>query len=218
MDALAIVLAAAHPGLWWYYALMATAGAVIGAFVAYRVALRGGKAAIEKEFGDKRFQTAHRYFQRMGFWSVFIGAIAPPPVPTSAFIMVAGALEYPWHRFLLAILSARLIRYFAITWVASRYGRQIFHFLGQYYGPALWTLVGIAIAGAITTLVYYLRVRSDEEGSATEPPEIRRRDRVRVSRFEVSRFHVSGFKFANDCKSEIFNLQSEMFHMQLRVK
>ncbi len=163
MDALAILLAAAHPGLWWYYALMATAGAVIGALAAYRVALKGGKAAIEKEFGDKRFQKAHSYFQRMGFWSVFIGAIAPPPVPTFAFIMIAGALEYPWHRFLLAILSARLIRYFAITWVASRYGRQIFHFLGQYYGPALWTLVGIAIAGAITTLVYYLRVRSNSK-------------------------------------------------------
>ena len=159
MDALAILLAAAHRRLWWYYALMATAGAMIGAYVSYRIALRAGRAAIEKELGDKKFKQAHRYFERMGFWSVFIGAIAPPPVPTSAFIMVAGALEYPQHLFLLAIASARLIRFFVITWVASHYGRAIFEFFGRYYRPALWTLVGVAVAGAVAALVYYLRRR-----------------------------------------------------------
>jgi membrane protein YqaA with SNARE-associated domain len=159
MDALAIFLAASSRKLWWHFALMATAGAVIGGYVSYRIALKAGRAAIEKELGDKRFQQAHRYFERMGFWSVFVGAIAPPPVPTVAFIMVAGALEYPLHRFLLAISSARLIRYFVITWVASLYGRQIFNFFGRYYQPALWTLVGIAIAGALGGLLYYLRRR-----------------------------------------------------------
>ena len=110
---------------------MATAGEVIGGFINYRVALRAGRAGIEKELEQKRFQQAHRFFERMGFWSVFIGAIAPPPVPTSAFIMVAGALEYPWKRFLLALSFARLIRFFVITWMASRYGRQIFDFFGN---------------------------------------------------------------------------------------
>ncbi len=27
----------------------------------------------------------------------------PPPMPASAFVMVAGALRYPWHRFLLGV-------------------------------------------------------------------------------------------------------------------
>lgn len=160
MDALAIFLAAANRKLWWHYALMATAGAVVGGYVSYRIARKAGKAAIERELGDKRFQQAHRFFERMGFWSVFIGAIAPPPVPTVAFIMVAGALEYPLHRFLLAISSARLIRFMVVTWVASHYGRQIFQFFGKYYGPALWTLVGIAVAGAIVGIIYYLRRRN----------------------------------------------------------
>ncbi len=159
MDALAIFLAASNPKLWWYYALMATAGAVIGGFVSYRIAMKAGRAAMEKELGDRRFQKAHRFFERMGFWSVFLGAMAPPPMPTGAFVMVAGALEYPLHRFLLAISSARLIRYVVVTWVASHYGRQIFQFFGRYYGPALWTLVGIGIAGGVAGLVYYLRVR-----------------------------------------------------------
>jgi membrane protein YqaA with SNARE-associated domain len=163
MDALAIILAASNPKLWWYYALMATAGEVVGGYVSYRIALKAGRAAIEKELGDNRFQQAHRFFERMGFWSVFIGGIAPPPVPTSAFIMVAGALEYPLHRFLLAISSARFIRFVVVTWVAAHYGRQIFQFFSRLYSPALWTLVGLAVAGAITGLVYYWRRRKSSK-------------------------------------------------------
>ena len=109
-------------------------------YAAYRVALKGGKAAIEKEFGDKRFQKAHSFFQRMGFWSVFIGGIAPPPVPTFAFIMIAGALEYPWHRFLLAILSARLIRYSPSPGWPRTTAARFFNFLATITGPhcGLW--------------------------------------------------------------------------------
>ncbi len=78
--------------------------------------------AVEKELGPKRAQKAHAFFERMGFWSIFIGALAPPPVPTGAIILVAGALEYPKHHFLAAITSARLIRYFVVTWAAAHYG------------------------------------------------------------------------------------------------
>ena len=52
MDALAIILAASDRKLWWHYALMATAGEVIGGFINYRVALRAGRAGIEKELGQ----------------------------------------------------------------------------------------------------------------------------------------------------------------------
>ena len=85
--------------------------------------------------------------------------------------MVAGALEYPWKRFLLALSFARLIRFFVITWMASRYGRQIFDFFGRYYQPALWSLVGIAMAGAIGGLLYYLRAtehRAEDADRATK--------------------------------------------------
>ena len=159
MDALAIFFAAAKHEWWWYYALMATAGAALGAFMAYGVARKGGRGALQKELGRKRAKTAHAYFERMGFWSIFIGALAPPPVPTSAIILVAGALEYPKHRFMVAITSARLIRYFLITWVAAHYGQSIFQFFGRYYKLALWSLIGLAVVGGVVGLGYYLRQR-----------------------------------------------------------
>lgn len=173
MDALAIVLAASNRELWWYYALIATGGSVLGGYVTYRIARKEGKQEIEKKLGKTRSEKAYRYFGQMGFWSVFVGGIAPPPVPTVAFIMTAGALQYSRHRFLLALSSARLVRFMAITWIASRYGSQIFQFFSKYYEPALWSLIGLAIAGALAGLGYYLwwRKRKQTQESKNHVPE-----------------------------------------------
>src|SRR6266568_6547134 len=43
MDALTIYLAARHRDLWWYYAFMATVGAVIGGYITYSLARKGGR-------------------------------------------------------------------------------------------------------------------------------------------------------------------------------
>jgi membrane protein YqaA with SNARE-associated domain len=159
MDALAIFFAASKPEWWWYYALMATAGSLFGAYVDYGVAQKGGHATLDKRLGRKRAERARAYFDRMGFWSIFIGALAPPPTPTGAIILVAGALEYPMGNFIAAIMSARLIRYFVVTWIASHYGRAIFQFFSRYYKLALYSLVGLAVVGGVVGLVYYLRQR-----------------------------------------------------------
>jgi membrane protein YqaA with SNARE-associated domain len=48
MDVLTIYLAARHRQLWWYYAAMATIGAVIGGYITYGLARKGGKEAFER--------------------------------------------------------------------------------------------------------------------------------------------------------------------------
>ncbi|MGB9433736.1 MAG: hypothetical protein WBQ89_15950, partial [Candidatus Acidiferrum sp.] len=48
MDVATIVLSARQQQLWLYYALMATAGSIIGGFVSYRLARKGWKEALER--------------------------------------------------------------------------------------------------------------------------------------------------------------------------
>ncbi len=158
-DALLIVLTAAHKQLWWYYALMATAGSVFGAWPTFKLARKGGEEALDKRLGANRSKKIDSAFQRWGFWSLLVGAVAPPPMPATAFVMIAGALHYPWHRFLVAWTLGRLVRFFLIAWVIERYGGQIFHWLGRYYGPALWILIGIGIAGGAAAVWFYVRKR-----------------------------------------------------------
>src|SRR5579863_9860400 len=54
MDVLTIWLAARHHEPWPYYALMATLGAVVGGYITYALARKGGKEAMERKLSKKR--------------------------------------------------------------------------------------------------------------------------------------------------------------------
>jgi membrane protein YqaA with SNARE-associated domain len=99
MDALTIILSASHEDLWWYYAIMATIGAVIGGYLTYRLGVEGGKEALEKKISPKQAQKLYHIFERYGFWSVSIGALCPPPIPIVPFVLAAGAMQYPSRKF-----------------------------------------------------------------------------------------------------------------------
>src|SRR6202158_2840255 len=66
MDVLTIVLSAGNQGLWLYYALMATVGSVIGGFVTYRLARKGGKETLERKFPAPRREEDSRILRRRG--------------------------------------------------------------------------------------------------------------------------------------------------------
>lgn len=159
MDALVIVFTAKRPEWWWYYALWATLGTCIGGYVTYRLAQKGGKEALEKRIGKKRAEKAYRVFDRWGFWSLFIGAIAPPPVPIVPFLAAAGVMQYPKKHFLTAYATGRILRFGLVGWVTREYGKHIFSFFSRYYKPALYSLIALAIVGGAVGVWYYLRMR-----------------------------------------------------------
>lgn len=173
MDALLIVLAGAHKELFWYYALMATAASVVGAWPTYKIGEKSGEEALNKRLGEKRAQKVCRTFEKYGFWSIFVGAIAPPPVPTAAFIGTAGAMRYSMQKVAAALAMGRVARYMLIAWIASRYGQHIFGFLTKYYKPALWTLVVLGIAGGTFALIKYRKARNQKkaEDSGAQVPQ-----------------------------------------------
>lgn len=149
------ILLSAHNRDWWpYYAAMATAGAVIGGYLTYRLAAKGGHKEFEKKIGKKRAEKVYKKFEKRGGVSVFVGAILPPPVPIVPFLMAAGVLQYPRHKFLAALGGGRAVRYFAVAYVGHRYGTAIIGFLSQYYQPVLYGLLGLAVLGAMGALLY----------------------------------------------------------------
>ena len=111
MDALTIILSSSHKEPWWYYAIMATVGAVIGGYLTYRIGLEGGKETLEKRISKKRAERIYHVFGRYGFWSVLVGAMSPPPVPIVPFLVAAGTMKYPRQKFLAALALGRAGRY-----------------------------------------------------------------------------------------------------------
>ena len=172
-DVLLVVLTAAHTELWWYYALMAAGGSVLGAFPSFLVGRKGGEEALEKRLGSRRSKKIFAAFERWGFWSLVIGAIAPPPMPASAFILTAGALHYPASRFLLSWTFGRLLRFGLVAWITMKYGDHMFHWRRAYYRPALWTVTLLAVAAGAVALWFYLRERRRRSAECSNPPQHR---------------------------------------------
>ena len=170
MDVLTIWLAASNRNIWPYYAFMATLGAVLGGYITYALARRGGKEAFEHKVTKKSAEKITRRFERWGFWSVFTSAILPPPFPLVPVLLAAGALQYSRQKFLLALSFGRAIRYLLVAGLGALYGDAIVSFFSRYYKPALQVLVGLAVLGSTLTLIKYLRSRHKHTEPATAQP------------------------------------------------
>lgn len=159
VDVFTIWLAAHDRRHWYYYAAMATAGAVLGGYITYRLAQKGGKDALEKRVGKKKIQKVYRRFERWGFWAVAVPALLPPPFPIVPFLLAAGALQYSRKKFLGALALGRGARFTILAVLGTIYGTHIVRFFSKYYKPALITLIALSVIGGILALLEYLRYR-----------------------------------------------------------
>ena len=159
-DVLMIWLAATGREYWPFYAAMATLGALIGGYLTYDLARRGGKEALERRRAKKRAEKLYRSFERWGFGAVAVPAMLPPPFPIVPFLLAAGALQYPRKKFLAALALGRGIRFTIIAALGAHYGDPIAGFFAKYYTPALIVLIALAVVGSTVALVEYLRYRS----------------------------------------------------------
>ena len=168
MDVATIVLSARQQQLWLYYALMATAGSVIGGFASYRLASKGGKEALEHRFSPRKVGKVCKIFERWGFGAIAIPALLPPPVPMVPFLFAAGAMQYPVRKFLVALTLGRISRYMILAYLAARYGRQIIAFIASHGHPVVVTIIVVLIATA--AVVFYFRGgRKAKRGPNTRP-------------------------------------------------
>jgi membrane protein YqaA with SNARE-associated domain len=157
MDVLTIWLAARHREPWIYYALMATIGAVLGGYITYSLARRGGKHAMERRLSKRKAAKVYKRFERWGFGAIAIPAVLPPPFPFVPFLLAAGAMQYSRAKFLGALVLGRGVRYSVAAYFGALYGRQILRFFAKYDKLALGVLIGLAVVGGILTLIQYLR-------------------------------------------------------------
>jgi membrane protein YqaA with SNARE-associated domain len=133
MDLFTILLTAHHRGWWVYYGAMATLGAVIGGYVTYRLARKGGKASLEKKIGRRRAEGVYKKFEKGGFTTVFLGSVIPPPFPLVPVLMAAGIMQFEPRKFLTALTLGRGIRFFALAFLGRLYGTTIVHWQNRYY-------------------------------------------------------------------------------------
>jgi membrane protein YqaA with SNARE-associated domain len=152
-DVLVIVLSAKYPERMLYYAGMTTAGSLLGCFMLFAVARRGGEVFMRKRLKGAHVDRALRLYQRFGIMAVVVPALLPPPVPFKVFVVLAGAAGVaPW-RFALAITIGRGIRYFGQGYLAVLYGEHALDFMKEH-GAEIG--IGLAVLAVVAGTAYVM--------------------------------------------------------------
>jgi len=165
-----VILLSAHRHEWWaYYALLATVGEVLGGYLTYRLAKKGGQETLEKKVGKPRAEKIYKHFEKGGFLTVFAGSILPPPFPFGPGLMGAGVMQYPPQKFFPALAAGRALRFFAEAFLGRIYGQQMIDFFSRHYRPVLYALIALAVTAGIGALVYYKWCRPRHNGKKSTP-------------------------------------------------
>jgi len=168
MDFFTILLSMSHHELWWYYAIMATVGSVIGGYLTYRVGEKGGEETLEKKVSKPRAEKIHKMFEKHGFLSIVVGAVLPPPVPIAPFFLAPGAMKYPLKKFLAAVVIGRSARYATVAYLASIYGRTVLRGMYRYYRPLMYALLALLVVGGVVGLYYWKRYKQNKKREAKD--------------------------------------------------
>jgi membrane protein YqaA with SNARE-associated domain len=151
-DVLLVVQVVKDPHWWWYYGALVTGGSVIGCMILYELARRGGEAFLKKGFSQSTIDKSFVWFKKFGLLAIILPSICPPPVPLKIFILLAGMSGMSRLTFLVAITSARALRYMGEAFLALRYGRDALAIVQQNLGRVAVALTGVLVIIGIVWL------------------------------------------------------------------
>jgi membrane protein YqaA with SNARE-associated domain len=122
-----VALTAGHRNLadMLYYALMSTAGSVLGCLPLDLTIRPLGAKGLETHLPQRRLNRIRDKVKDNAGRALVVAALAPPPFPFTAFVMAAAALQYPRGRLLGVIGLARLVRFVLVGFLALRFGERI---------------------------------------------------------------------------------------------
>jgi membrane protein YqaA with SNARE-associated domain len=127
-DALVMELSIEKPDRMPYYVAMAALGSLAGCIWLYLLAKKSGEAYFHRH-AKGRAEKIKEWVDDHAFFSVFIPAILPPPLPFKVFILAEGVFQVPLRTFIVALLLGRGFRYFAEGVLAVFYGDAVLRFL-----------------------------------------------------------------------------------------
>ena len=150
-DLLVIELSILHPLRMPLYAVAATLGSLAGSLCIFFLARKGGEIYWHRHAGG-RGDRVRDWLASNSFLAVAASSLMPPPMPFKIFVIGAGVFQVSAREFSLALLAGRGFRYFAIGFLAVRYGQAAEHYLLDHK-------IVLALVGLTFLLLSYLVTR-----------------------------------------------------------
>lgn len=149
-DILLAILVPAHIDPWYEYAIVATVGSTIGAYITFRLARKAGEAYLESKFGHAKVSAFLGVFKKWGTGSLIATTAIPFPFPTSLIFAAAGASDFPLSKYLVVVAASRAVRYTSIALIADLLGR---HFARIFLHPMQYPGWFVLLAAAVVVLI-----------------------------------------------------------------
>lgn len=152
-DYLVVARCYTHPRTVFLFPMFAAVGSLLGCFLLYTILSRGGRAVLHRRFKPEHIQRVERAYARFGILALAVPALLPPPMPFKIFVATAGALQFPRRRFLLTILLARSLRYYAEGTLAVFYGERVLRFSKDNGTVIISVVAGLLVVGLAAYLL-----------------------------------------------------------------
>lgn len=158
-DVLLIALCISMPTRAWRFALMASAGSVLGGLLGYAIGW-GAWPLVNSfffeyvpGFSPAVFSRVQSLFSEYGFWVVFTAGFTP--IPYKVITIGSGVFQINLVVFLIASLVSRSLRFFLVAWMLHRYGPSMREFIDRYFNLLSFVFL-ILLFGGFLLLKYVL--------------------------------------------------------------
>lgn len=160
-DVLVVLMVTQNKAWMPYYAAMATLGSILGCYVLYYMAEKGGEAFLQKRLKSRGpLNRALGLYRRYGVVTLVVLALLPPPAPFKLFVLTAGAAGVKPLQFVLAIALARGTRYLTLGVLAIYYGDAAVELMRTRGGEVMLWVVGAIVLAAVVWLLVKRRHRA----------------------------------------------------------
>ena len=150
-DPLIVALALGKPRRSLRFALIATVASVVGGIIGYLIGAFGwelmGGFFFEYVPGvtPEAFLEVEGFFQRWGFWAVFLAGLTP--IPYKVFTLSSGVFAVNFPVFVLASFLSRGLRFFIVAGLIYKFGRPIAAFIDRYFNLLMWVFGALLLGG-----------------------------------------------------------------------
>jgi membrane protein YqaA with SNARE-associated domain len=125
VDYLLLLIGWKRPQHAYLGALLAVVGSLIGSYLLFRLARKGGERFLDKHTSGGRGARFRKWFRRYGLVTVFIPGLVPMiPLPMKVFVICAGAFGVSSMAFLGVLALARTVRFLSLAYLGVQLGEN----------------------------------------------------------------------------------------------
>ena len=148
-DVLLIALAVSIPKKSFKYALICTAGSLMGGCLGYLIGwqfmITIGENIIQLYGLTHKMQYIKDLYMQYDAWAIGIAGFTP--IPYKVFTISAGAFDINFTVFVIASAISRAARFFLVAWLIYIFGPKIKTFIDKYFNILAITFVVLLVAG-----------------------------------------------------------------------